>query len=64
VQLPPDIPSEAAPFLQEMGWLDPDRLGVGDPAPDVPLLTPEGEARRTSGLWAERPAVVLFGSYT
>jgi hypothetical protein len=64
MNLPPDIPAEAREFLQEMGWMDPERLATGDPAPDLPLFTPEQESRRTSQLWAERPAVFIFGSYT
>ena len=62
--LPPDIPPDALPFLREMGYLDPDPLSEGDPAPDVPLYTPEGEEVRLSRWWAEHPVVLVFGSYT
>ena len=62
--LPGDIPAEAVPFLEEMGYLEPDRLSVGVPAPDVPLLTPHGEELRSSQLSGSRPVVLIFGSYT
>jgi len=40
-------------------------LQVGDLAPDVELLTTErGETRRISELYAEKPLVLTFGSYT
>ena len=62
--LPPDIPPEALPFLSEAGYLDPDRLAPGDPAPDVPFYTLDGEEVRLSQVWGERPLVLIFGSYT
>ena len=40
-------------------------LQVGDLAPDVELLTTDGgETRRISELYAEKPLVLAFGSYT
>lgn len=40
-------------------------LQVGDLAPDVELLTMErGETRRISELYADKPLVLTFGSYT
>ena len=40
-------------------------LQVGDLAPDVELLTTDGsEPRRISELYAEKPLVLTFGSYT
>ena len=40
-------------------------LQVGDLAPDVELLTPDGsEPRRISDLYADKPLVLAFGSYT
>ncbi len=40
-------------------------LQVGDLAPDVELLTMErGETRRISELYADKPLVLAFGSYT
>ena len=62
--LPADIPPEALPFLAEMGYLLPDTLAAGFPAPDVPLQTPAGAPLRTPELWARLPAVLIFGSYT
>ncbi len=40
-------------------------LQVGDLAPDVELLTTNGsEPRRISELYADKPVVLTFGSYT
>ena len=40
-------------------------LRVGDLAPDVELLTMDGGGtRRISELYAEKPLVLTFGSYT
>ena len=40
-------------------------LQVGDLAPDVELLTTHGdERRRISDLYADKPLVLTFGSYT
>ena len=44
--------------------LEPDRLTVGDPAPDVALFTPDCEPVSLGSLWKERHAVLIFGSYT
>jgi hypothetical protein len=62
--LPADIPPEVVPFLQQAGYLDVDRLSVGDPAPDPPLWTTEGAPFRLSRFRGERPVVLIFGSYT
>ena len=62
--LPPDLPPEALPFLEEMAYFAPDALEVGSPAPDVPLTDPEGREVRSAALWSELPAVLIFGSYT
>ena len=62
--LPADIPPEALPFLEEMAYFAPDALAVGSRAPDVPLVDPEGWEVRSASLWTERPAVLIFGSYT
>jgi hypothetical protein len=41
------------------------RLRVGDPAPDVSLVTLDGESRRSLGeFFGERPVVLIFGSFT
>jgi hypothetical protein len=62
--LPPGIPDEAVPFLDEIGYLEADTLRVWDPAPDVPLFTPAGEEVRLARLGNECPVVLVFGSYT
>jgi hypothetical protein len=62
--LPADIPPEAVPFLREMGYLEPDRLSPGDAAPDAPVYTLEGEEVPLRRCWSDRPAVLIFGSYT
>jgi hypothetical protein len=62
--LPPGVPPEAVDFLNEMGYLEADRLQVGGLAPDVPLLPVGGELLRTPELWRERSVVFIFGSYT
>ena len=62
--LPPDIPPEVVPFLQEAGYLDADRLSVGGSVPPLTAYTLEGAPVDLSSLWAESPAVLIFGSYT
>ncbi|HZO89984.1 MAG TPA: hypothetical protein VFB38_16765 [Chthonomonadaceae bacterium] len=63
--LPPDIPPQAVPFLQEMGYFEPDCLQVGDRAPLL-ALTPLGGGRPVilGAPGAARPCVLIFGSYT
>jgi hypothetical protein len=63
--LPPDVPPEVAGFLQEMGYLDPDRLKVGDFPPILTLQRLYGDGTATiGGPDAARPTVLIFGSYT
>jgi hypothetical protein len=62
--LPSDIPAGALPFLKDAGYLEPDRLSVGDEAPDVPFYTPEGEEVRLSRFRGVSPVVLVFGSHT
>ncbi len=62
--LPPEIPAEAVAVLDAVGFLEPDTLAVGGPAPDVPLYTPEGERLLLREMRGERPLVLVFGSYT
>jgi hypothetical protein len=64
MDLPSDIPAEAVPFLESVGYLEPDALRPGDPIPDLPLFTPSGEAVRLRALGGGRPLVLIFGSYT
>jgi peroxiredoxin len=35
-------------------------VDVGDGAPDVEVLDPQGRAVRLSSLWADRPVVLAF----
>ena len=55
-----DLPTEMKPFGEF-----PKQLGVGERAPDFPLedLDSAQEVRMKS-LWARRPAVIEFGSFT
>ena len=39
-------------------------LQVGEPAPDLPLTLVGGGDARLSDLWATKPLVLVFGSYT
>lgn len=67
--LPPDVPPEAAAFLREMGYLQPDRLKVGDAAPRLLLnrLNPISAADSSVEIGSPNailPTVLIFGSYT
>lgn len=62
--LPADVPPEALPFLAQAGYLEPDRLAVGAPAPDPPLWTMTGTPFLLSRLRGVQPMVLIFGSYT
>lgn len=65
MNLPPGVPPEAAPILQEMGYLEPDRLKAGDPAPRLTLPALRGGASVEIGAaGAPVPVVLIFGSYT
>jgi hypothetical protein len=63
--LPPDIPAEVRSFLEEMGYLEEDRLCVGDPVPSMSLEAMDGSEPLSLGAAdAARPKVLVFGSYT
>jgi hypothetical protein len=64
VSLPPDVPPETAAFLQAMGYLDADRLRVGDPVPRLSLKLLESEGTVSLGGPTAQPTVLIFGSYT
>jgi hypothetical protein len=64
VSLPPDIPPETAAFLQAMGYLDADRLRVGDPVPPLQLKRMERVGTVRLGVPTTQPTVLIFGSYT
>lgn len=65
MNLPSDIPQEAIPILNEMGYLEPDRLKVGDLAPCITLTRLDsGEAQVIGASHVRLPVVLIFGSYT
>jgi hypothetical protein len=54
-------------FPFETMWMDARKgtLGTGDAAPDLTVKRLEGQVPvRLASLWAERPVVLVFGSYT
>ena len=63
MKLPPDIPPEVLGFLQQVGYLDEDRLKPGDFVPELTLHHKDG-APVTIGAGMERPVVLIFASYT
>ncbi|HLK61236.1 MAG TPA: hypothetical protein VKU00_32100 [Chthonomonadaceae bacterium] len=64
-QLPPDLPPEVRTFLQEVGYLEPDHLKVGDAVPSVALTDLQsGETVWLGGPHLTRPTALIFGSYT
>ena len=65
MNIPTDIPAEAIPILQEMGYMEADRLSVGALAPRLTLS--ELHDRFTIEIGsphAAQPTVLIFGSYT
>ncbi len=65
VSLPADIPAEVRPYLQEMGYLDADRLQVGDHVAPLALTALRNGEQVTIGASdAAQPTVLIFGSYT
>ena len=62
--IPTDIPAEALPFLREMAYFEADRLQVGDSVPPVTLQDCHGRSVTLGRRDAERPVVLVFGSYT
>ena len=40
------------------------RLKVGDPAPDVALVTLDGQPTRLAEHFGTKPTVIVFGSFT
>ena len=64
-QIPPDLPPEVRAFLQRVGYLEPDRLKVGDSVPAVALTDlGTGETVWLGGSHLIRPTALIFGSYT
>lgn len=63
--LPSDIPPEAIPFLQEMGYLESDQLHVGDSSPQITLSDLAMTNTTVIGATdSPQPTVLIFGSYT
>ena len=64
-QLPPDLPPEVIAFLNEVNYLDPDRLQVGDRIPPLALTDlKSGEILWLGKEKRSRPLALIFGSYT
>jgi hypothetical protein len=64
MQLPADIPPDAAPFLERMGFFEPDRIRPGDAVTPLVLHTVEGKTVELDALYRERGLALFFGSYT
>lgn len=65
MSLPSELPPEAVAFLQEIGYMDADRLRVGDRAPLLTLTALQsGEPVPLGAPEASLPTVLIFGSYT
>jgi hypothetical protein len=64
MKLPQDIPPEVVVFLQDVGYLDEDRLKPGDSAPVLELRHLSNGTTITIGGRMERPVALIFASYT
>ena len=65
MNLPPGVPPEALPILIDVGYLEPDRLAVGDLSPRLTLAPlKSGELIEIGRPGSPRPMVLVFGSYT
>lgn len=65
MNLPPDLPPEAVAMLEEMHYLESDRLKVGDLVPCLTLTNLQtGETVDIGTSNAALPTVLIFGSYT
>jgi hypothetical protein len=58
------LPPEAREVLERAGYFERDRLEVGDPAPELRLAPLGGGPPVRIGGAADRPTVLIFGSYT
>jgi len=59
------LPPEARTAIDAAGYLEPDRLAVGDAAPPIALTAREdGRTVTIGGPGQRRPTVLIFGSYT
>lgn len=58
-------PAQTQPRARAGDLRMPDRLRVGDPAPDFKLPSKEGDREvQLSGFRSHRPVVLIFGSFT
>jgi hypothetical protein len=65
MKLPQDIPPEVVAFLQQVGYLDEDRLKPGDTAPTMNLRhLADGVPITIGGPGLDRPIVLILASYT
>jgi hypothetical protein len=66
---PPDAPGQEGPRRRPRPPAPADPYAVagpdvGDPAPDARLTDPDGGPLQLAALWAERPLVLVLGSYS
>ncbi len=64
MSLPPDIPPEAAAFLEQMNYFADEVLTVGDMPQVLTLFNVAGTNEATIGGAQPLPTVLIFGSYT
>ena len=59
------LPPAALPVLRDNGYLDADRLQVGDSVPRIELIAREdGTITAIGGAGTGLPTALIFGSYT
>jgi len=64
MSLPPGVPPEAVPFLEQMNYFGDEVLAVGDKPPVLTLSNVAGTDRVSIGGEKRLPNVLIFGSYT
>ncbi len=63
-ELPSDIPVEAIPVLEMAGYLEPDRLRVGDVVPKFSLHRLNSVETKVIGETSDKMTSLIFASYT
>lgn len=63
-ELPSDIPEEAIPVLEKTGYLEPDKLRVGDAVPKFSLHKLNSEETTVIGEASDKMTSLIFASYT
>lgn len=63
-ELPSDIPVEAIPVLERVGYLEPDRLRVGDVVPKFSLHGLNSDETMVIGEASDKMTSLIFASYT